>query len=177
MLTSIVKGLPVFGPILYNYIIGGFSVSGVTLIRVLSVHIILGFMILGFMILHMFYLHKVGSKNPLFSNSSFSDLVYFHSYFSIKDFMCFVLFLLVLFILLFVKPDGLVDIEAYLEADSMNTPLSIKPEWYFLTFYAILRCINSKLGGLALIVSFLFFLWVPTFNNSSSYFIGRQFIF
>lgn len=158
MLTSIAKSLPIFGPTLYKYIVGGFSIRGVTLIRVLSVHICLGFVILGFMILHLFYLHKSGRNNPLFSNSSFSDLVYFHSYFRIKDFMCFVMFLFVLFVLLFNNPDALVDIEAYLEADSMNTPLSIKPEWYFLTFYSILRCINSKMGGLALIISFLFFL-------------------
>nr|YP_009229567.1 cytochrome b [Rodentolepis nana]ALT58514.1 cytochrome b [Rodentolepis nana] len=177
VLTSIANSLPIFGPTIYKYIVGGFSISGTTLIRILSVHICLGFVILGLMILHLFYLHKSGSNNPLFSNSSFSDLVYFHSYFSIKDFMCFTIFVFAIFIILFSSPDALVDIEAYLEADPMNTPLSIKPEWYFLTFYAILRCINSKMGGLALIVSFLFFLWVPTFNNSSSYFVSRQLIF
>lgn len=177
MLTSIAKSLPIFGPTIYKYIVGGFSISGTTLIRILSVHICLGFVILGLMILHLFYLHKSGRKNPLFSNSSFSDLIYFHSYFSIKDFMCFTIFVFVIFIILFSRPDALVDIEAYLEADPMKTPLSIKPEWYFLTFYAILRCINSKMGGLALIVSFLFFLWVPTFKNSSRYFVSRQLIF
>ena len=73
VLSSIAKSLPVFGPTLYKYIVGGFSISGITLIRVLSVHICLGFVILGLMVLHLFYLHKSGSKNPLFSNSSFSD--------------------------------------------------------------------------------------------------------
>lgn len=158
VLTSIAESLPVFGPTLYKYVVGGFSVTDSTLIRVFSVHVCLGFVILGVMILHLFYLHKTGRKNPLFSTSSFSDLVYFHSYFSIKDFMCFVWSALFMFIVLFYSPDLLVDIEAYLEADPMNTPVRIKPEWYFLTFYAILRCINSKLGGLALIISFLFFL-------------------
>lgn len=177
VLTSIAESLPIFGPTLYNYIVGGFSVRGTTLIRVFSVHVILGFVILGFMLLHLFYLHKSGSNKPLFSNSSFSDLVYFHSYFSIKDFMCFVFFIFFIVAILFYCPDALVDIEAYLEADPMNTPISIKPEWYFLTFYAILRCINSKMGGLAIIVSFLFFLWVPTFNYSSAYFFFRQFTF
>lgn len=128
MLTSIVESLPIFGPVLYRYVVGGFSIRATTLIRILSVHICLGFIILGAMILHLFYLHKSGSKNPLFSNSPFSDLVYFHSYFSIKDFMCFIFFTFILFILLFSCPDILVDIEAYLEADPMSTPLSIKPE-------------------------------------------------
>nr|BAV82492.1 cytochrome b [Hymenolepis diminuta] len=177
VLTSVAESLPIFGPTVYKFVVGGFSVTGFTLVRVFSVHVCLGFVILGLMMLHLFYLHKSGSNNPLFSVSSFSDLVYFHSYFSIKDFMCFVMVFLLIVCLLFYTPDGLVDIEAYLEADPMNTPVSIKPEWYFLTFYAILRCINSKLGGLALIVSFLFFLWAPTFNNSCAYFVSRQLVF
>ena len=177
VLTSIAERLPIIGPTLYKYIVGGFSVTGATLIRVFSVHVCLGFIILGLIFLHLFYLHKRGRNNPLFSSSSFTDLVYFHSYFTIKDFMCFIMFTFFMVLLLFYSPDALVDIEAYLEADPMKTPLSIKPEWYFLMFYAILRCINSKLGGLALIVSFLFFLWVPTFNNSRSYFVFRQLLF
>lgn len=177
VLTSVAERLPIFGPTLYKYVVGGFSVTGSTLIRVFSVHVCLGFVMLGLMILHLFYLHKVGRNNPLFSSSSFSDLVFFHSYFRVKDFMCFVFCCGFLMFVLFYSPDALIDIEAYLEADPMNTPVSIKPEWYFLMFYAILRCIKSKLGGLALIVSFLFFLWVPTYNQSSAYFIGRQLIF
>lgn len=120
--------LPIFGSILYKYVVGGFSVTGSTLIRVFSVHVCLGFIILGLMLLHLFYLHKVGRKNPLFSVTSFSDLVYFHSYFSVKDFMCFIITSLLVVTVLFYKPDALVDIEAYLEADPMKTPVSIKPE-------------------------------------------------
>lgn len=128
VLTSVAESLPIFGPTVYKYIVGGFSVTGSTLIRVFSVHVCLGFVILGLMVLHLFYLHKRGTKNPLFSVSSFSDLVYFHSYFSIKDFMCFVMFSLIMALILFYAPDGLVGIEAYLEADPMKTPVSIKPE-------------------------------------------------
>lgn len=176
VLTSIVEGIPIFGNIIYSYIVGGFSVTGVTLIRVFSLHVILGFVILGLIVIHLFYLHKSGTNNPLFS-SSFTDVVYFHSYFTVKDFMR---FLMVVFIVLFMLcyfPDALVDVEGYLEANSMRTPISIKPEWYFLRFFSILRCIESKLGGIALILSFLFFMWIPTYNKSRSYFIFRQFIF
>nr|AWW04356.1 cytochrome b [Echinococcus granulosus sensu lato genotype G7]AWW04368.1 cytochrome b [Echinococcus granulosus sensu lato genotype G7]AWW04380.1 cytochrome b [Echinococcus granulosus sensu lato genotype G7]AWW04392.1 cytochrome b [Echinococcus granulosus sensu lato genotype G7]AWW04404.1 cytochrome b [Echinococcus granulosus sensu lato genotype G7] len=174
VLTSIVDSLPVVGPIVYKYVVGGFSVSGITLIRVLSVHICLGFVILGLMVVHLFYLHKVGNSNPLFSFYSFNDLVYFHSYFSIKDLVLFLVICSLVVFWLFFVPDLLVDIEAYLEADYLNTPVSIKPEWYFLAFYAILRCINSKIGGLLLIVSFVFLLWVPTDGGSSVYSVWRQ---
>nr|YP_009440983.1 cytochrome b [Moniezia benedeni]AOY40423.1 cytochrome b [Moniezia benedeni] len=177
VLTSVVESLPIFGAVLYNYVVGGFAVTSVTLIRVFSVHICVGFVILGFMILHLFYLHKVGSNTPLFARSSFSDIVGFHSYFTLKDLMCFIGVCMLLFCVLFYCPDVLVDVKSYLEADSMSTPLSIKPEWYFLMFYTILRCINSKIGGLALIVSLLFFLWVPTRNNCCVYFFSRQFLF
>lgn len=123
-----VDRLPVFGPTLYKYVVGGFGVTDVTLIRIFSVHVCLGFVILGLMVVHMYYLHKVGSNNPLFSYSSFRDLVYFHSYFRVKDFMCFVVVCALLFFVLFFMPDALVDIESYLEADAMVTPVSIKPE-------------------------------------------------
>nr|AAK82343.1 cytochrome b [Echinococcus equinus] len=174
VLTSIVDSLPIVGSIVYKYVVGGFSVSGITLIRVLSVHICLGFVILGLMVVHLFYLHKMGNSNPLFSFYSFNDLVYFHSYFSVKDLVLFLVTCSLVVFWLFFVPDLLVDIEAYLEADYLNTPVSIKPEWYFLAFYAILRCINSKVGGLLLIISFIFFLWIPTEGGSSVYSIWRQ---
>nr|YP_007375113.1 cytochrome b [Taenia martis]BAM76210.1 cytochrome b [Taenia martis] len=177
VLTSIVESLPIFGSILYNYVVGGFSVSGITLIRVLSVHIWLGFIILGLMIVHMYYLHKKGSSNPLYSFYYCGDVIYFHSYFSIKDFFLFMMSSSIAILWLFLNPDMLVDIESYLEADSLSTPVSIKPEWYFLAFYTMLRCIGSKIGGIVLILSFLFFLWVPSTSGSSVYNFDRQFIF
>lgn len=177
VLTSVVDRLPVFGPVLYKYIVGGFGVTDVTLIRVFSVHVCLGFLIIGLIIVHLFYLHKRGTKNPLFLISSFSDLIYFHSYFSVKDFMCFIFVSLFILFVMFFSPDALMDVEGYLEADVMSTPVRIKPEWYFLMYYSILRCIESKLGGLRLILAFLFFLWVPTFNKARVYFFSRQLVF
>nr|AGQ45820.1 cytochrome b [Echinococcus granulosus] len=174
VLTSIIDSLPVVGSIVYKYVVGGFSVSGDTLIRIFSVHICLGFVILGLMIVHLFYLHKDGNSNPLFSFYSFNDLVYFHSYFTVKDLVLFLVICSLVVFWLFFVPDLLVDIESYLEADYLNTPVSIKPEWYFLAFYAILRCINSKVGGLLLIMSFIFFLWIPTEGGSSVYSVWRQ---
>lgn len=176
VLTSIVESLPVVGITIYSYIVGGFSVRGVTLVRVFSVHVCLGFVILGLIVIHLYYLHKSGTNNPL-CIVSFSDVVYFHSYFTIKDFMCFLWCLLVVVFVVFYVPDVLVDIEGYLEANRMSTPVRIKPEWYFLMFFSMLRCIESKLGGMLLIISFLFFMWVPTYKVSSSYFFIRQLIF
>ena len=177
VITSIIQSLPFVGNILYKYIVGGFSVTKDTLVRVFSAHVCLGFVILGLMVLHLFYLHKSGSNNPLFSSHGYGDVVYFHSYFTAKDFFCLMIVRLFLVTFLFLCPDLVVDTEGYLEADPLVTPLKIKPEWYFLVFYSMLRCIDSKIGGLVLLVAFLFFLWVPTFKCSSSYFLNRQLVF
>lgn len=177
VLTSIVQSLPFVGSVIYKYVVGGFSVTNVTLVRVFSVHVCLGFVILGLMVLHLFYLHKRGSNNPLFYSKGYRDVVYFHSYFTVKDFFCLLIVSLILVWFLFFSPDLVVDTEGYLEADPLVTPVNIKPEWYFLVFYAMLRCIDSKIGGLVLLLALLFFVWVPTFNHSSSYFFGRQVVF
>nr|UFQ88754.1 cytochrome b [Rhinebothrium scobinae] len=177
VLTSIVQSVPLVGPTIYKYVVGGFSITNVTLVRVFSAHVCLGFVILGLMVLHLFYLHKSGSNNPLFSSHGYGDVVYFHSYFTVKDFFCLVLICFIMVWFLFWSPDMVADTEGYLEADPLVTPLNIKPEWYFLVYYAMLRSIESKLGGLILMGALLFFLWVPTFNNSCTYFISRQFLF
>lgn len=128
VLTAIVQSLPVVGPSLYKYVVGGFSVTKVTLVRVFSAHVCLGFVILGLMVMHLFYLHKSGSKNPLFSSFGYGDVVYFHSYFTVKDFFMLVVISLLLVMVLLYSPDMVVDTEGYLPADILITPVSIKPE-------------------------------------------------
>nr|BAU70019.1 cytochrome b [Hydatigera sp. HCFr] len=177
VLTSIVDSLPIVGSVIYKYVVGGFSITGDTLMRVLSVHVCLGFIIIMLMVVHLFYLHNGGSSNPLYNFNSLSDIVYFHSYFTIKDLLLFVCILTGVLSWLLLTPDLLVDIESYLEADQLNTPVSIKPEWYFLAFYAMLRCIGSKIGGLVLVLCFLIFLWIPSSNLSSVYSLTRQSVF
>lgn len=177
VLTAIVQSLPFVGPSVYKYVVGGFSVTKVTLVRVFSAHVCLGFVILGLMVIHLFYLHSSGSNNPLFSSFGYGDVVYFHSYFTVKDLFLLIIMSLVLVGFLLIRPDLVVDTEGYLEADALTTPVNIKPEWYFLIYYAMLRSVDSKIGGLVLVIRLLFFLWVPTFNGSSSYSILRQLTF
>lgn len=85
MLTSVIDSVPIVGSSVYRFIVGGFSVRGCTLIRVFSAHVCLAFVIVGLRVLHLFYLHKRGSNNPLFISSGYGDVVYFHSYFTVKD--------------------------------------------------------------------------------------------
>lgn len=146
------------GKRLYNFIVGGFGVTNVTLVRVFSAHVCLAFVILGFRIIHLFYLHKSGSNNPLSVSGGYRDVVLFHSYFTSKDGLVFVFLVSVLGFFMLVTPDYVLDVESYIQADPMITPVSIKPEWYFLAFYAMLRSVESKIGGLVLVVVFLFLM-------------------
>nr|AEE60496.1 cytochrome b [Opisthorchis viverrini] len=177
VLTSILQSVPVVGNSLYNFIVGGFGVTNVTLVRVFSAHVCLAFVILGFSIIHLFYLHKSGSNNPLSVSGGYSDVVLFHSYFTSKDGLVFVFLVSVLGFFMLVTPDYVLDVESYIQADPMITPVSIKPEWYFLAFYAMLRSVESKIGGLVLVVVFLFLMWLPSFNGSCAYSVLRQFVF
>lgn len=177
VLTSILKRIPVVGGRLYKFIVGGFGVTKVTLVRVFSAHVCLAFIIIGLRAIHLFYLHKGGSNNPLFIPGGYSDVVLFHSFFTVKDGLVFVFLLFLLGALLMFCPDGVLDVERYIQADPLVTPVSIKPEWYFLAFYAMLRSIESKIGGLVLVLLFLFVLWLPTFKFSCVYRVGRQYIF
>ena len=158
VLTSILNRIPYFGPRLYKFVVGGFSVTNVTLVRVFSAHVCLAFLILGFSVIHLFYLHLGGSNNPLFVSGGYRDVVLFHSYYTSKDGYVLValLFLCCSFLMYF--PDFVLDVESYIEADPLVTPVSIKPEWYFLAFYAMLRSVESKVGGLVLVLIFLFVL-------------------
>lgn len=177
VITSILQRVPVFGGVLYKFIVGGFSVTNVTLVRVFSAHVCLAFIIVGFSVIHLFYLHLGGSKNPLKIPGGYRDVVSFHSFFTNKDGLVLFFLLLVCSTALIFFPDLVLDTEAYIEADPLVTPVKIKPEWYFLAFYAMLRSVESKIGGLILVVAFLFLLWVPTYNTSCGYRVGRQIVF
>lgn len=177
VLTSILKGIPVVGSSLFKFIVGGFSVTKVTLVRVFSAHVCLAFVIIGLSVIHLYYLHKKGSKNPLFVRGGYRDVVLFHSYFTKKDGFILVFLGVIFCVAMLVSPDFVLDLERYIQADPLVTPVTIKPEWYFLAFYAMLRSIESKLGGLILVAVFLFLLWLPTYNKSCSYFLDRQFLF
>nr|YP_009689304.1 cytochrome b [Postharmostomum commutatum]QEL51320.1 cytochrome b [Postharmostomum commutatum] len=177
VITSILQGIPVIGNSLFKYVVGGFSVTNDTLVRVFSAHVCLAFVIMGVAVLHMYYLHLKGSNNPLYLSEGYGDVVLFHSYFSVKDLFSLLCLLTGLVIILLVGPDTLLDVEGYIEADTLVTPVSIKPEWYFLAFYAMLRSVESKLGGLILVLGFLVLLWLPTMNFSCVYCEFRQSIF
>nr|YP_010982582.1 cytochrome b [Odontothrips phaseoli]WOH21577.1 cytochrome b [Odontothrips phaseoli] len=174
VITNLLSAIPYLGTMLVYWIWGGFSVDNATLNRFFVFHFLMPFVVLMMVIMHLFFLHVKGSNNPLGIFSK-SFKIPFTPFFVLKDLMGFLfLFLGLIFIISFF-PFYLGDPDNFSIANSMVTPLHIKPEWYFLFAYAILRSIPNKLGGvIALLMSILILLFIPFIKKESKQ-QGKQF--
>nr|AKC58386.1 cytochrome b [Spilopelia chinensis] len=166
VITNLFSAVPYIGQTLVEWAWGGFSVDNPTLTRFFTLHFLLPFLIAGLTIIHLTFLHESGSNNPL-GISSDCDKIPFHPYFSLKDILGFMLMFLPLMTLALFSPNLLGDPENFTPANPLVTPPHIKPEWYFLFAYAILRSIPNKLGGvLALAASVLILFLTPLLHKS-----------
>lgn len=146
---------------------GGFAVDNPTLNRFFSLHFLLPFMIAGVVGLHIWALHVPGNNNPTGVNvKSKEDTVPFHPYYTVKDGFAIVVFLILFATFVFYNPNALGHADNYIPGNPLVTPAHIVPEWYFLPFYAILRAVPDKLGGVILMfgaIAVLFVLpWLDT---------------
>nr|AHH25212.1 cytochrome b [Lagocephalus lunaris]AHH25213.1 cytochrome b [Lagocephalus lunaris] len=166
VITNLLSAVPYVGNTLVQWIWGGFSVDHATLTRFFAFHFLLPFIIVAATLVHLIFLHETGSNNPLGLVSD-ADKVPFHPYFTYKDLVGFVVLLTALSILALFSPNYLGDPDNFTPANPLVTPAHIKPEWYFLFAYAILRSIPNKLGGvLALLASILILMIVPFLHTS-----------
>nr|ACR81267.1 cytochrome b [Lalage nigra]ACR81283.1 cytochrome b [Lalage nigra]ACR81456.1 cytochrome b [Lalage nigra]ACR81459.1 cytochrome b [Lalage nigra] len=166
VITNLLSAIPYIGPTLVEWAWGGFSVDNPTLTRFFALHFLLPFVIVGLTLVHLTFLHETGSNNPL-GISSDCDKIPFHPYYSIKDILGFALMLILLVTMALFSPNLLGDPENFTPANPLTTPPHIKPEWYFLFAYAILRSIPNKLGGvLALAASILVLFLIPLLHKS-----------
>jgi len=165
VITNLISSIPYIGNILVIWIWGGFSTNNATLNRFFSLHFLLPFIILMLIIIHLYFLHDTGSTNPLGTNSNLTK-VPFHIYFSFKDLLGFLLFILIFILINLQYPYIFRDPDNFTPANPIVTPIHIQPEWYFLFAYAILRSIPNKLGGvLALLISILILYLFPIIIN------------
>nr|QYL33676.1 cytochrome b [Ovis aries] len=166
VITNLLSAIPYIGTNLVEWIWGGFSVDKATLTRFFAFHFIFPFIIAALAMVHLLFLHETGSNNPTGIPSD-TDKIPFHPYYTIKDILGAILLILILMLLVLFTPDLLGDPDNYTPANPLNTPPHIKPEWYFLFAYAILRSIPNKLGGvLALILSILVLVIMPLLHTS-----------
>nr|AIY51232.1 cytochrome b [Noturus fasciatus]AIY51233.1 cytochrome b [Noturus fasciatus]AIY51235.1 cytochrome b [Noturus fasciatus] len=166
VITNLLSAVPYMGDALVQWIWGGFSVDNATLTRFFAFHFLLPFAIIAATLLHALFLHETGSNNPTGLNSDI-DKISFHPYFSYKDLLGFVVLIMALTSLALFSPNLLGDPENFTPANPLVTPPHIKPEWYFLFAYAILRSIPNKLGGvLALLFSIMVLMVIPLLHTS-----------
>jgi len=167
VITNLFSAIPYVGKILVEWISGGFAVDNATLNRFFAIHFILPFIIAVVAILHLLFLHQTGSNNPLGIECN-RDRVPFHIYYSVKDALGYSIALSLFITIILFTPNILTDPENFLLANPLVTPVHIKPEWYFLWVYAILRSIPNKLGGvLALFASLLILFILPITSNNN----------
>nr|QIJ94089.1 cytochrome b [Eremias arguta deserti] len=161
VITNLLSAIPYVGSTLVEWVWGGFAIDNATLTRFFTLHFLLPFIIMAVSMIHLLFLHETGSNNPT-GLSSNSDKIPFHPYYSYKDALGALIMLLCLLYLALFSPNLLGDPENFSPANPLVTPPHIKPEWYFLFAYAILRSIPNKLGGvLALLFSILILFILP----------------
>lgn len=166
VITNLFSAIPYIGKDIVEWLWGGFSVDNPTLNRFFSLHFTLPFVIVGLVLLHLILLHENGSNNPLGIYIKI-ETTPFYPYFYVKDLFGFIILMFIFSIFIYYYPNTLGHPDNYIPANPMKTPLHIVPEWYFLPFYAILRSIPNKIGGvIAMFGSLLILLTIP-FTNSS----------
>jgi ubiquinol-cytochrome c reductase cytochrome b subunit len=159
VIISLFGAVPFVGEALAQFIRGDFVVSDATLNRFFALHVIaMPLVLLGLVVAHLMALHEVGSNNPdgieIHDNEDENgipvDGIPFHPYYSVKDIFGVVIFLALASVIIFFAPEFggyFLEHANFQAADPLQTPEHIAPVWYFTPFYAILRAVPDKLGG------------------------------
>lgn len=179
VITSLFGAIPYVGESLATWLRGDYNIANATLQRFFALHVVgIPILMLLLVFLHMVALHKVGSNNPqgieikknLDQEGKPMDGIPFHPYFTVKDSVGVVVFLIVFFAIVFFMPEMggyFLEHANFVPADPMVTPEHIAPVWYLTPFYAILRAIPNKLIGVfAMGASILILLFIPWLDRS-----------
>ena len=179
VIISLFSAVPVVGEQLTTWIRGDFVVGDATLNRFFALHVVaLPFVLVGLVIAHIMALHHVGSNNPdgieIKANKGADghpvDGIRFHPYYTVKDLFGVGVFLILFAGVIFFAPTfgGLfLEVDNFSPANPSVTPEYIKPSWYFTPFYAMLRAVPSKGGGVIVMFSAVFILFfLPWLDRS-----------
>jgi quinol-cytochrome oxidoreductase complex cytochrome b subunit len=169
VITNLFSAIPLVGESITTWLWGGYSVDNPTLNRFFSLHYLLPFMIAGVVVLHVWALHVVGQNNPdgVEVKNVERDTLPFTPYATSKDGFAMMIFMIFFAWWIFYAPNYLGHADNYIEANPLSTPAHIVPEWYYLPFYAILRAVPSKLGGVvAMFSAILVLCFLPWLDTS-----------
>ncbi|QOW25316.1 cytochrome bc complex cytochrome b subunit [Lysobacter sp. H23M47] len=183
VIISLFGAIPVIGPELTEWIMGDYLPSDATLGRFFALHVIaLPLVLLLLVVLHLGALHEVGSNNPdgvdikkgpkgnRWDPNKPADGIPFHPYYTVHDLVGIGFFLMVAAFIIFFAPafgGWFLEHDNFVEANRLVTPEHIKPVWYYTPFYAMLRVIPDKLGGVMVMFGAIAILFaVPWLDRS-----------
>lgn len=159
VILNLAGAVPIVGNELVTWVRGDYLISGITLNRFFALHVVaLPLVLVALVFMHLVALHHVGSNNPdgvdikkvKGDDGVPLDGIPFHPYYTVHDLVGIVVFLFIFSLVLFFFPDGggyFLERPNFEPANQLKTPEHIAPVWYYTPFYAILRAVPSKLGG------------------------------
>ena len=184
VITSLFGTVPFIGPDLMEWLRGDYLTSDATLNRFFAFHVIaLPMVLLGLVMVHLVALHEVGSNNPDGVEIKEKedkktgiplDGIPFHPYYTVKDIVGVVVFLIVFAAIVFFAPEMggyFLEHNNFIPANPLVTPEHIAPVWYFTPYYSILRAVppvlNSQFPGVAAMgLSVMVFALLPWIDKS-----------
>ena len=161
--TNSVGAVPVIGEFLVEFIRGGKLVGPPTLGRFFAIHVaVLPVVIAGLIGAHLFFLKRTGVSTPPFrgaeTRTTWRGDTYRHEdhpggipffpNFALHDLASISIYCACLLAVVFFSPYLFFTPESFVPANPFQTPAHIKPEWYFLANYQILKIFPSEIIGL-----------------------------
>ena len=179
VILNLPSAIPFIGDALGEWVKGDYIISGITLNRFFALHVVaIPLILVGLVFVHLVALHHVGSNNPdgidikklKDKNGVPLDGVAFHPYYTVHDMIGIVVFFIIFFTVVFFFPEGggfFLEPPNFETANSLKTPAHIAPVWYYTPFYAILRAVPNKLGGVIAMGGAIAFLFlIPWLDRS-----------
>jgi ubiquinol-cytochrome c reductase cytochrome b subunit len=184
VIINLFSAIPFIGPDLSLWIRGDYVIADATLNRFFAMHVIaIPLLLLGLVMAHLLALHEVGSNNPdgieinkhKDANGVPLDGIPFHPYYTVKDILGVVVFMIVFVIIVFFAPEMggyFLEYNNFVPADPLQTPAHIAPVWYFTPYYSILRAVpplfNSQFPGVvAMGVSVMVLFLLPWLDRGA----------
>ena len=186
VIISLFEAIPFIGPGLSEWIRGDFVVADATLNRFFAFHVIaIPLVLVVLVFVHLVALHKVGSSNPdgieikkkKDANGIPLDGIPFHPYYTVKDIVGVIVFLMVFAAVVFFAPElggWFLEPDNFVPANILQTPPEIVPLWYFTPYYSILRAntvnflyVDAKVWGVIFMaLSIMVFFFLPWLDRS-----------
>jgi ubiquinol-cytochrome c reductase cytochrome b subunit len=189
VVTAMPTAFPLVGEFISKLLRGGEQVTGTTLSRFFALHIsILPPLLLMLMGLHYFFIRRTGisatpsvvsdeESRPLtsYEKKTHPDGYPYYPFLFQKQMVAVLLYITIMFFIITFMPNLFLPLTANTPADPFHTPTHIRPEWYFLAPYQMLKLIPNKFLGISLLIilASIFLFW-PFIDTGKDQYIFKR---